>query len=454
MQIKLRAGEVHAILEENGAGKSTLIKILGGIYSKDSGEIIINGEKASITDVESARQYGISIIHQELMRAPNMSVAENIFVGHELLTKHGMVDIARMERETQKFLDDFQLPIKAKTPIGKLNIAQQQMVEIVRAISFGAKIIVMDEPTSSLSEKEIDKLFESIERLKASGVGILYISHRMSELDIVADRVTVLRDGSYIDTVVMKETDHDKLITLMVGRSLENYYVKEENGTDEVILEVRNLKSGDRVKDASFELRRGEVLWFAGLVGAGRSETMECIFGLREHEASEIYLESRKVQADDVEGAIALGFGLVPEDKKKEGLFLIQGIRMNTTVEVMKEFLSHGHYDYEKEIELTRKYVDGLFQTKYTDLEQPISALSGGNQQKVIFSRWLLSTKKILILDEPTRGIDIKTKTDIYRTINDLTRQGLTVILVSSELPELNERQNRSHESRLHYRNS
>lgn len=437
MQLELRAGEVHALLGENGAGKSTLIKILGGIYSKDSGEIVINGEKAVITDVESARKYGISIIHQELMLAPNMSVAENIFVGHELLTRYGMVDIARMEQEAQKFLDNFQLPIRSETPVGKLNIAQQQMVEIVRAISFGAKIIVMDEPTSSLSEKEVDKLFESIKKLKSSGVGIIYISHRMSELDIVADRVTVLRDGNYIDTVVMKETDHDKLITLMVGRSLENYYIKEENGTDEIILEVKNLKSGDRVKDASFELRRGEVLGFAGLVGAGRSETMECIFGLREHEAGEIFLEGKKVRSDDVEGAIALGFGLVPEDRKKEGLFLVQGIRMNTTVEVMKEFLNHGHYDYDKEIELTRKYVDGLFQTKYADLEQPVAALSGGNQQKIIFSRWLLSTKKILILDEPTRGIDIKTKTDIYRTINDLTRQGLTVILVSSELPEL-----------------
>jgi ABC-type sugar transport system ATPase subunit len=437
MKLNLFAGEVHALLGENGAGKSTLIKILGGIYTKDSGDIIVEGEIAKIHDVESARKYGVSIIHQELMLAPDLTVAENVFIGRELTTKLGTTDVAAMAERTQKLLDSFQLPIRSTVKVGKLNIAQQQMVEIVRAISFGAKIIVMDEPTSSLSGKEVDMLFAAIRKLKESGVGIIYISHRMSELAVVADRVTVLRDGQYIDTVNMCETTHDKLIALMVGRSLENYYSKEENSTDEVILQVKNLHAGKAVRDVSFLLRKGEVLGFAGLVGAGRSETMECLFGLRELGGGEILLDNKPVRISCVDDAIALGFGLVPEDRKKEGIFEAQSVRANTTVEVMDQFLRGGRYDRVKEIELTQKYVDGLFAAKYTSLEQPISALSGGNQQKVIFSRWLLSTKRILILDEPTRGIDVKTKTEIYRTINQLTAQGLAVILVSSELPVL-----------------
>ena len=437
MQLTLYAGEVHALLGENGAGKSTLIKILGGIYSKDSGEIYVNGQLVDIQDVESARRNGISIIHQELMLAPNLSVAENVFVGRELTTRFGTTDTATMVERTQKLLDDFQLPIRSTTLVGQLNIAQQQMVEIVKAISFGSKIIVMDEPTSSLSDKEVDVLFEAIGRLKASGVGIIYISHRMSELDVVADRVTVLRDGQYIDTVKMSETDRDHLIMLMVGRSMENYYTKQANFTDEVILEVKDLHAEKMVEKVSFDLRRGEVLGFAGLVGAGRSETMECLFGLRKALSGTILLDGKPVTIGSVREAIALGIGMVPEDRKKEGIFANQSIRMNTTVEVIDEFLHHGRYDMEKELELTAKYVDGRFATKYASLDQMISALSGGNQQKIIFSRWLLSTKRILILDEPTRGIDVTTKTEIYRTINDLTREGLTVILVSSELPEL-----------------
>ena len=437
MKLNLRAGEVHALLGENGAGKSTLIKILGGIYLKDSGEIIVGGQKADISSVQDARRYGISIIHQELMLAPDLSIAENVFIGRELTTKLGTVDKERMDAETQQLLDNFDLGLKSTIKVGKLNIAQQQMVEIVRAISFGAKILVMDEPTSSLSKKEVDMLFAAMELLKRGGVGIIYISHRISELDVVADRVTILRDGHYIDTVDMKETDHDHLIALMVGRSLENYYVKENNSTDQTILEVKRLTAGKQVRDVSFQLKKGEVLGFAGLVGAGRSETMECLFGLRRIDSGSILLDGKPIMPRTVNDAISYGFGMVPEDRKKEGVFAVQSLRMNTTVEVLDEFLRGGRYDRIKELELTRKYVDGLFETKYASLEQPISALSGGNQQKIIFSRWLLSTKRILILDEPTRGIDVKTKTEIYRTINDLTRQGLTIIMVSSELPEL-----------------
>ena len=300
VRFDLKAGEVHALLGENGAGKSTLIKILGGVYTKNAGTITIEGKEAHIRDVESARKYGISIIHQELMLSLDMSVAENIFVGRELKTKLGLVDMARMEAEAQKMLDGFNLDIRADEIIGNLNIAQRQMVEIVRAISFGAKIIVMDEPTSSLSETEVDMLFDAVRRLKASGVGIVYISHRMGELDIVADRVTVLRDGLYIDTVNMKETTHDHLISLMVGRDLTSFYVKNDHCTDEVILEVDHLKSGKMVRDVSFKLRKGEVLGFGGLVGAGRSEAMECIFGLRKVEGGTIKLDGKPVEIKNV----------------------------------------------------------------------------------------------------------------------------------------------------------
>lgn len=434
---ELFSGEVHALLGENGAGKSTLIKVLGGVYSRDSGEIFVNGEKAEITDVSSAGNYDISIIHQELMLAPDLSVAENIFMGHPILSRFRTVNMTEMEKQAQKLLEESGLAVRAEQLVGELNIAQRQMIEIVRAISFGAKIIVMDEPTSSLAEDEVETLFAAIRRLKERGVGIIYISHRMSELDAIADRVTVLRDGKYIATVSMAETTHEKLVSLMVGRDLESFYTKHANFTDEVILQVDHLVSGKTVKDVSFSLRKGEVLGFAGLIGAGRSEVMKCLFGLATQDGGTIYLDGRPIRIKNVKQAVSLGFGMVPEDRKNEGIFGVQGLRANTTVEVMDQFLKYGRYDAEKEYQLTKEYVDDVMAAKYSSLEQPISDLSGGNQQKIIFSRWLLSTKRILILDEPTRGIDITTKTEIYRLIDRLTKEGLSVILVSSELQEL-----------------
>ena len=380
--LELEAGEVHALLGENGAGKSTLIKILGGVYTKDSGQILVDGQEVEITGVESAKEHGIRIIHQELMLIPDMTISENIFIGQEPKTKAGTVDKKKMNEMAQGFLDSMHLDLKSTQFIRDLNIAQQQMVEIIRAISFGAKIIVMDEPTSSLTENEVDALFEAIKALKAKNVGIIYISHRMAELDAITDRITVMRDGEYIDTVVTKETTHDDLVALMVGRKLGDLYQKHENYSDDIILKVEKLASGKEVKNVDFELRRGEVLGFSGLVGSGRSETMECIFGLRHKDSGHIYIEN-------------------------------------------------------KEVELARKYVDEVMQTKYSSIEQEIGKLSGGNQQKVIISRWLLVTEKILILDEPTRGIDVKTKSDIYHLIDDLTATGLSIIFISSEMPEL-----------------
>lgn len=437
VRLDLRSGEVHALLGENGAGKSTLIKILGGAYTRDSGDIYVDGKKAEITNVESAKKYGIRIIHQELMLIPHMTVAENIFLGQEPKTKRGTVDAERMNREAGEFLKSLELTIDPEQRVGKLNIAQQQMVEIVRAISFGAKIIVMDEPTSSLTDTEVDVLFKSIKTLKEKGVGIIYISHRMSELDIIADRITIMRDGEYIDTVVTKETDHDHLVGLMVGRMLGNLYDKHNHSTEEVVLKVENLSSGKEVKNVSFDLHRGEVLGFSGLVGAGRSEAMACIFGLRKKDSGTIIINGENAVIHSVGDAMGYGIGLVPEDRKKEGIYAVQGIRFNTTIEVLKEFMGKGRYDREKELKIAGEYVDHVMQTKYAGMEQPIGRLSGGNQQKVIISRWLLATKNILILDEPTRGIDVKTKSDIYHLIDKLTAKGLSIIFISSEMPEL-----------------
>ena len=437
VKLEVQAGEVHALLGENGAGKSTLIKILGGAYTKDSGEIILEGKKIDVTGVESAKAQGIRIIHQELMLIPQMTIAENIFLGQEPRTAGNVLDTRKMEEDTARFLQDMGLDLKPGQLVGSLNIAQQQMIEITRAVSFGSKVIVMDEPTSSLTDNETEVLFKVIRRLKESGVGIIYISHRMSELDEISDRITIMRDGEYIDTVVTKDTGHDELVALMAGRSLGDLYDKHNHASQEVILKVEHLASGKEVLDASFELHKGEVLGFSGLVGSGRSETMTCIFGLRKKSGGKIFMEGREVEIASVKEAMKLGIGLVPEDRKKEGIFGIQGIRFNATIEVLEEFLNLGRYDKEKEVELTRKYVDDVMKTRYAGLEQPIERLSGGNQQKVIISRWLLATKSILILDEPTRGIDVKAKSDIYHLIDRLTAEGLSIIFISSEMPEL-----------------
>lgn len=437
IHFNLNEGEVHALIGENGAGKSTLIKILGGVYKKDSGTISIDGEKVEITDVDSAKKSGIRVIHQELMLVPHLTVAENIFIGQEPKNKFGLVDQKTMISKSEEFIDSMGLEISPHQILGELSIAQQQMIEIIRAISFGAKIIVMDEPTTSLTDSEIDYLFDAIRKLKEKKVGIIYISHKLSELKVISDRITVLRDGEYIDTQDTDKISRDKLVELMVGRPLTDLYTKDNNSTEEVILKIEDLASGKEVKDVNFSLNKGEVLGFYGLVGAGRSEAMNCIFGLRNMEKGRIYLNDKEIKIKNPRDAIGLGIGYVPEDRKKLGIYPIQGIRFNATIEVLGEFLKHGFYDEKKEIELTRKYVDDVMHTKYASLEQEISKLSGGNQQKVIISRWLLATESVLILDEPTKGIDIGAKSDIYRLINELTKQGLSIILISSEMPEV-----------------
>lgn len=431
----LRRGEVHALLGENGAGKSTLIKILGGIYQKDKGEILVNGEKVTINSVEDARKAGVSIIHQELVLVPWLSIAENMFLGREPLNKLGLVDYGKMNREAKKYLVDFGLDLDPLTPIAKLNIAQQQMVEIVKAISFSSNIVVMDEPTSSLSDKEAEALFESIRKLKARGVGIIYISHRMSELNIVADRVTVLRDGQYVATKNVKESTTDDLIALMVGRSMTNYYTRTYNNFPETALKVEGLTT-NRIHDVSFEAKRGEILGFAGLIGCGRSETMEAIFGLDKIKSGTIELYGKKISGMKPDRIIKEGIGLVPEDRRGEGMFGVMDIKFNATLKVLDEFIGKLHVNANKERKITQHGIDSL-KIKTPTMKTPIASLSGGNQQKVIIASWLAAGPKVLIVDEPTRGIDVGAKGEIYEIMNRLAAEGVTILMVSSDLPEV-----------------
>jgi ribose transport system ATP-binding protein len=434
VSLQLRAGEVHALLGENGAGKSTLIKVLGGIYSPNGGEIRINGKPVVINSVQDAHDNGISVIHQELVLVPHMTVAENIFLGREPVKGH-TVDFKKMNADVKEILDSFELEIGPDEKVSSLTIAQQQMVEIIKALSFNAKILVMDEPTSSLSEKDVGFLFDTIRKLKGQGVGIIYISHRMSELKQITDRITVIRDGAYIGT---KDTAaaNDELIAMMVGRQLTNYYTRDFGTPGEAVLEVKNISDGKLLKDVSFTLRKGEILGFAGLVGAGRSELVKTIFGLWPQITGDILVNGRKTAIHNPEEAMALGLVLVPESRKLEAIYPEMSVMFNITLKTIKEFIKGVFVDSEKERAITREQVDNMA-IKTPSYGQTVGNLSGGNQQKVVIGRWLATKPKILILDEPTKGVDVGAKAEIYAIMNELVKQGVSIIMISSELPEV-----------------
>ena len=431
----LKEGEVHALLGENGAGKSTLIKVLGGIYQADEGEIFIQGKKAEIHNVFDAQKNGVAIIHQELVLVPYMTVAENIFLGREPV-KRGLVDKTKMNTESAQLLCDYRLNFGPETLIADLTIAQRQMVEIVKAISFNSKILVMDEPTSSISDKEVDFLFKIMKTLTEKGVGIIYISHKMSELWQICDRVTVLRDGEYVGTETIKDITKDKLISMMVGRTLEQYYTREFLNPTEEVLRVENLCDGKMVRDVSFNVRKGEIVGMAGLVGAGRSETMHCIFGLKKKYTGKIFLRGKEVRFKTAVEAINEGMAFVPEDRKLEGLYHVKSVTYNTSIEVLSDFIKGIFFNKKREAEIAQTYTD-MMKTKTPSLEQHVNLLSGGNQQKVMIGRWLATNPSVLILDEPTRGVDVGAKAEIYAIMNYLVKQGISIIMISSELPEI-----------------
>lgn len=436
INFELELGEVHALLGENGAGKSTLIKVLGGIHKPNAGEILINGERVEIDSVAKAREYGIGIIHQEIVLVPHLSVAENIFLGREPKTKLGLVDIKKMNAEAETMAQRLGLTIDVRTPLEKLTIAQQQMVEIVKASSFNVKILVMDEPTSSLSDEEVDKLFETIERLKKDNVSIIYISHRMEELFRISDRVTIIRDGTYVGTKITAQTNPNELVAMMVGRNLESFYTRTYNELNEVILSVKGLCKKNEFSDISFDVRKGEILGFSGLVGAGRSEIMEAVFGAEKYDSGEIVLKGKKCIFKNPMQAIKNGIALVPEDRKKQGLVLINSVAYNITLASLRFVMNSFLLSKKKSDIVVDENIRNLH-VKTSSPEIDVASLSGGNQQKVVIAKWLATKPEVLILDEPTRGVDVGAKQEIYTIINTLAQQGMAIIMVSSELPEI-----------------
>lgn len=436
LSFECRKGEVHVLMGENGAGKSTLLKILSGIYQADTGSILLNGQPVTVKNPIEAKKLGIAIIHQELSMCKNMTIAENIFRGEEFTKKpFGFVDFQGMYKAAQEMLDRMDMDLRSERLVKSLSVAQQQMVEIAGALSRNAQIVIMDEPTASLTEREIAALFKTIHRLRSDGVCIIYVSHRMNETFEIGDRVTVMRDGAYIGTRNVKESTADELVEMMVGRPVNALYKGKKPKGGEVVLEARNLNS-KKLKDVSFQLRKGEILGFSGLVGAGRTETARALFGLDKLESGEILIEGKKVDIKSPYDAIRLGLGLVPEDRKGAGLILKKSVGFNLTITVVDRFIKGISVNRRKEQDIVDKYKNAL-SIKMASAEQICANLSGGNQQKVVVSKWLATEPKYLILDEPTRGIDVGAKNEIYDLMTKLTEQGLSIIFISSDLPEI-----------------
>lgn len=436
VNLSVEEGEVVAILGENGAGKSTLIKILGGIYKADSGEIRIHGEVKTIHSAAVAAANGIRIIHQEIILVPARTIAANVFLGRELRDTFGFIDEKRMEYETQKVIDDFHLNLRADQRVEDLSIGMQQLVEIIKAVSAEAKIVVMDEPTSSLSYGEVETLFGIIRQLKKKGVGIIYISHRLEELFAITDRIVVLRDGKMIGDVLTPEADKDSLIKMMVGRELSSYYTRNQHEIGDISLEVKGLEHSRYFKNVSFHARYGEIVGFAGLVGARRTELMKTIFGAYHKTGGDIFLDGKKLSIKCPADAIKNGIVYVSEDRRDEGLILKNDVKFNMGLVCLRNFIrcvGVKNTDWDQMVEDYRK----KFSIKITSSSQLTGNLSGGNQQKVVLSKWLACNPKVIILDEPTRGIDVGSKAEIYAIIDELAARGVSIIMVSSELPEI-----------------
>ena len=434
--LKVKKGSVHALMGENGAGKSTLMKCLFGIYIEDSGEIYVDGEKVKFSNPKQAMDNGVAMVHQELNQVLQRDVMDNIWLGRYPGNK-GIVNAKKMFDETEKVFKELEIDVNPKTKMAKLSVSQRQMVEIAKAVSYNAKILVLDEPTSSLTQEEVTHLFKIINKLRDRGCGIIYISHKMEEILEISDDVTIMRDGKWIATEEASNLTTDKIIKLMVGRDLTNRFPPKTNKQGEVILEVRNLtgKYEPAVKDVSFKLKKGEILGVAGLVGSRRTELLETIFGIRHHSKGEIILNGKKVENKNSRSAIDNGFALLTEERRATGIFGGLDIKFNTIIANIDNY-SKGMLN-EKKMEEDTKWVIDSMKVKTPSQKTQIKSLSGGNQQKVIIGRWLLTNPEVLLLDEPTRGIDVGAKYEIYQLIIDLANKGKGVIVVSSEMPEL-----------------
>ena len=436
VSLEVRRGEILALVGENGAGKSTLIKTCSGAITPTQGEIVINGKSFTGMTPQTSEQNGIGVIYQEFNLVGDLSVAENIFLGRAI--RKGMViDLKAMERESKKILDSLNIKINPKTLVKTLSVGYQQMVEIAKAVSQNAKLLIMDEPSAPLTSAEVEAMFAIVDKLKAGGVSIIYISHRLDEIFRLADRITILRDGQYVTTLNTDETNKDELVKYMVGRQLTEVYPKRDEicVKDEVIFEAVNV-SGNGDKNISFKIHRGEVLGLGGLVGAGRTEFAELMFGMRPKTAGKFIFKGKEISPKTPKDAIELGIGLVPEDRKKEGALLGMSIRCNINMPIYQRISKGTVINEKKEEEIAQTYRKEI-SIKTPTLDQLVKNLSGGNQQKVILAKWLAADSELLIFDEPTRGIDVGAKQEIYTLINHLVEQGKTVLMISSEMEEL-----------------
>ena len=437
-QFDLLPGEVHALMGENGAGKSTLMKILAGIYRKDAGEILLDGRPVEIDSPHAAQAHGIGIIHQELNLMNHLSAAQNMFIGREPRGRLGLfLDENALNAQARRIFDTMHLQLDPRVLVETLSVAKQQMVEIAKALSFDSRVLIMDEPTAALNNAEVAELFRMIRQLKARGVGIVYISHKMDELQQIADRVSVMRDGRYIGTVPMAGTRLDRIISMMVGRELIDAVNRApDTSGNETALEVRHLNRGAAVRDVSFSVRKGEILGFAGLMGAGRTEVARAIFGADRIDSGEIRVHGRQVAIRTPEQAVAQGLGYLSEDRKHFGLVTGLDVETNIVLSSMKRFLKLGFVDSAATRTAAQGYVRQL-QIKTPTVDQLVRLLSGGNQQKIVIAKWLLRDCDILFFDEPTRGIDVGAKSEIYKLLNALAEQGKAIVMISSELPEI-----------------
>lgn len=440
VSFRMNAGEVHALVGENGAGKSTLMKVLTGVYKKDAGTIWIDGEQVEYASVRDSMNAGVIMIHQELNLMNHLTAAENIFIGREKKFPGGLVlDKKRQNEEAKKLFDKLNVHIDPTVKVGDLSVAQQQMVEIAKALSFHIKVLIMDEPTAALTDNEIEDLFRVIRMLRSEGCSIIHISHRLEELALIADRITVMRDGSYVDTLDAKTASVDEIIRLMVGREI--FVEKQKNLKCEVedlltTLEVRNLNAGPMVRNISFQAHAGEILGFSGLVGAGRTETARAIFGADPHSSGEILVHGKRVNIRSPRDAVQNGIAYLSEDRKRFGLALGMDVEVNTSMASIKKLSRFGIIDFARCRRNAEQQTKDLA-IKTPSLQQLVKFLSGGNQQKVVLAKWLTSEADIIIFDEPTRGIDVGAKTEIYKLLNKLADSGKTIIVISSELPEI-----------------
>ncbi len=436
VSVSIEKGDVHAIVGENGAGKSTIMKVLGGMYFADSGEVHIDGKKCTINSVSDALKCGVSVVYQELNLMADLTVAENIYL-HSLPKKAGVaVDKNKMNEDAQKLLDEMDVSFKATDYIGMLSVSEQQMVEIAKALSHNSEIIVMDEPTAALNDKEVETLYKLINKLRSQNKTIIYISHRLKEIFDLTDRLTILRDGSFVGTYVTKEITQSKMVELMVGRKVEEFYTTADHKPGEVVLEVKNLCKEGMYEDVSFTLRKGELLGMAGLMGCYREEIVKTIYGLMQADSGEIIMNGKKINPKDPLDAISKGIGFVTEDRKKAGIFGQMSVRENITITVLDKLSRFGVIDANKEQEMLDDYQQKM-NMKFSGYYQKINSLSGGNQQKFLLARALARGCEVLIMLEPTRGIDVGAKAEIYSLLEDLAKEGMAIIVVSSDLPEI-----------------